>query len=347
MNNLPKHNPRRLTTDEQEQLRYKIVRRVLKHDDREKAACECECSLSHVNKTMARWNKGGIEAIKSVKMGAPKGKTCKLSESQQIKIKETIITGTPLENGVGSHLWDRKSVSRLVFKLFRIKLALSTTGYYLKRFVMTAQRPVKRNPKQNPETVRKWLEEDFPSIKSRCEAENGIIFWGDEAGIQNESNYIKGYAPVGKTPVLPFANDKLRINMIAAIANQGRVVFTFYRENMNAEKFIDFMKKLIKNEKRKVFFIVDNLKVHHAKLVTSWLSENKEKIEIFYLPAYSPDKNPDEYLNRTLKTDMAKRGYSANIEALETNATKAMNKMRWTNNYIRKCFGNANVLYAA
>ncbi|GHU47378.1 hypothetical protein FACS1894120_5350 [Clostridia bacterium] len=296
---------------------------------------------------MAKWNKNGEEALKAVKMGVPTGKRCKLSPLQQAKMKETIIASTPLQMGVGSHLWDRKAVSALAFKLFRIKLPLSTTGYYLQRFGMTAQRPVKRNPKQNSALVRKWVEEEFPAIKARCEEENGIIFWGDETGIQNESNYIKGYAPIGKTPVLPFANDKLRVNMVAAISNQGRVVFTFYRDTMNAEKFIDFMKKLVKTANKKVFFIVDNLKVHHAIIVKEWLDEHKNEIEIFYIPAYSPERNPDEYLNRTLKTDMAKRGYSKTIDELEAKAVKAMNKMRWTNNYVVKCFGNSYVLYAA
>jgi transposase len=61
------------------------------------------------------------------------------------------------------------------------------------------------------------------------------------------------------------------------------------------------MKRLIKDAKRKVFLILDNLRVHHAKVVKAWLVEHTDEIEVFYLPAYSPELNPDEYLNCDLK----------------------------------------------
>jgi transposase len=56
------------------------------------------------------------------------------------------------------------------------------------------------------------------------------------------------------------------------------------------------MSKLIENKEQKVFLILDNLRVHHSKIVKQWAEDNKEKIELFYLPSYSPEKNPDEYL---------------------------------------------------
>jgi transposase len=61
------------------------------------------------------------------------------------------------------------------------------------------------------------------------------------------------------------------------------------------------MKRLIKDAGRKVYLILDNLKVHHSVAVTGWLEKHKEKIEVFYLPSYSPELNPDEYLNNSLK----------------------------------------------
>ena len=62
------------------------------------------------------------------------------------------------------------------------------------------------------------------------------------------------------------------------------------------------MRRLIKDAKRTVFLILDNLRVHHAKLVKAWLERHEDEIEVFYLPSYSPELNPDEYLNCDLKT---------------------------------------------
>lgn len=65
---------------------------------------------------------------------------------------------------------------------------------------------------------------------------------------------------------------------------------------MNADLLIDFMMRLVNDAKRKVYLILDNLRVHHAKPVKEWLEAHKKMIEVFYLPAYSPELNPEEYL---------------------------------------------------
>jgi hypothetical protein len=105
----------------------------------------------------------------------------------------------------------------------------------------------------------------------------------------------------GKTPVLRLPAKRMSLNMISALTNQGKVRFMIYRENMTAQVLITFMQRLVKDAPRKVFLILDNLKVHHAKLVQEWLVEHREQIEVFYLPSYSPELNPDEYLNCDLK----------------------------------------------
>ena len=96
---------------------------------------------------------------------------------------------------------------------------------------------------------------------------------------------------------------KSRVNMISSITNRSKVRFMFYRETITAQVLIKFMSRLIKDADLKVFLILDNLKVHHSHTVTNWLNEagRKVQIEVFYLPSYSPELNPDEYLNADLK----------------------------------------------
>ena len=118
-------------------------------------------------------------------------------------------------------------------------------------------------------------------------------------------HYARGYAPRAKTPVLVRSQSKrCRINLISAVTNQGTLRFMLYRETLDANMFIKFLKRLHKDADKKVFLIVDNLRVHHAKKVSAWLAEHTEEIELFYLPSYSPELNPDEYLNCDLKARM-------------------------------------------
>ena len=101
--------------------------------------------------------------------------------------------------------------------------------------------------------------------------------------------------------MLPVETKRQRVNMISAVNSQGHVRFMVYQETMNQQRLIRFMERLVRTSQRKVFLILDNLKVHHGKLVAAWLKNHAEKIEVFFLPPYAPEYNPDEYLNHALK----------------------------------------------
>jgi len=107
--------------------------------------------------------------------------------------------------------------------------------------------------------------------------------------------------------------------MISAITNTGKSMFALYDESIATDNFIDFLERVIRSNDKKVFMIVDNLRVHHAKLVKAWEEENKDKIKLFYLPPYSPEFNPDEYLNQDYKSNVHKNGLPKNQKELKAN----------------------------
>src|SRR3546814_17095753 len=90
--------------------------------------------------------------------------------------------------------------------------------------------------------------------------------------------------------------------MISTVTNRGKLRFMLYRETLTAPVLIRFLSRLIRDAQgRKVFLILDNLRVHHSKKVSAWVGDRKEQIELFFLPAYAPELNTDEYLNCDLK----------------------------------------------
>ena len=116
---------------------------------------------------------------------------------------------------------------------------------------------------------------------------------------------------------------------------------------MNADILIDFMKRLIKDTKRKVFLILDNLRVHHAKVVKAWLDKHKEQIRVFYLPAYSPELNPDEYLNCDLKQGVHSGVPARSKEQLKSKVTNHMRMLQKKPGRVRKYFEHPSIRYAA
>ena len=143
------------------------------------------------------------------------------------------------------------------------------------------------------------------SILNRQGAE---IHWGDETALTNTDVRGRSYAPAGKTPVaLAVGGTRQKLSMIATVTNQGKTRWMIIDEAFDADKFIEFLQALIKDAGKKVFLNLDNLRVHHSKQVKAWVAERKEHIELFYLPSYSPQLNPEERLNADLKQEMSKR----------------------------------------
>ncbi|WP_200861592.1 IS630 family transposase [Methylohalobius crimeensis] len=146
------------------------------------------------------------------------------------------------------------------------------------------------------------MEGVYPRIQVRARQEKAEIHWGDETGVLSVEHHPRGYAPEGKTPVLVLPQSgRIRINLIASITAQGKVRFMCYTGPFSADPMIRFLRRLIRGAERKVFLILDNHKVHHSRKVRDWIAKYPERIELFFLPPYSPDLNPDEYLNADLK----------------------------------------------
>ena len=151
--------------------------------------------------------------------------------------------------------------------------------------------------------VQTWLDKEYPAIAAKAKKEKAEIHWGDETGIQNTAYNAKGFALKGQPPIIRLSAKKCRINMMSTVTNNGKVRFMLYRENMTSAVLIKFMSRLIQDVHQKVILVLDNLKVHHSKLVKAWLEKHKEQIEVFYLPPYSPEHNPDD-VNGDLKNRM-------------------------------------------
>ena len=95
------------------------------------------------------------------------------------------------------------------------------------------------------------------------------------------------------------------------------------------------------------YLILDNLRVHHSKLVKQWVQENKEKIELYYLPSYSPEKNPDEYLNCDLKYGLSEKPSPRNVEQLRNNVENHMLMLQQNQQRVKKYFNHKDIKYAA
>ena len=244
-------------------------------------------------------------------------------------------------------MWTINNIRKLIMDRYGIDIKLSTLGYYLARWGFSVQRPVKRAYKQDEKKIDAWLNSEFPGITKRAEEEDAEIFFGDETNIQNTANYARGYAPKGKTPVIETEAQKLKIEMLSAISKRGKLHFVLYKDSMNSEKLIDFMTRLVKDSKKKVFLVLDNLRVHHSKAVTAWLKEHNSQIELFFLPPYAPEYNPDELLNSDIKRNAGAKQSPRDQAELEANVQHRLDYLSATPEHVASFFHAPLTSYAA
>lgn len=338
---------RNLNQQTQFELRKHVVRLKEKGMNNAEISEIVGLSQPHISTIWQKYQRGGLDAIKPGVRGRRHGEQRELTAEQEAGIQKLLVDKTPDQLKLAFALWNRDAVRLAIKHSYGKELPLRTISDYLKRWGFTPQKPVKRAYEQNPKAVAQWQETVYPQIQARAKQEKAEIHWGDETGIQNTDYRARGFAPKGKAPVVRINATKSRINMISSITNLGKLRFMLYRETMTAQVLIKFMSRLAKDTDRKVFLILDNLKVHHSQLVKAWLEENKEKIEVFYLPSYSPELNPDEYLNGDLKHNI-RAGLPARSEKELTKKTRSfMRRLQKRPEHVRNYFKHPRIAYAA
>jgi transposase len=307
--------------------------------------------LGVARETISRWwsayQEGGPDALAGKRTGRPVGSGRLLSHDQENRFIETLVEKTPEELGILSALWTRSAVAELIRQRGGPKLAERTVGDYLARWGFTPQKPVRKSYRQDDEEVRKWLEETYPQIVRRARAEGAEIHWADETGVRSGTFVGRGYAAAGYPPELKVAGQRFTVNMISSITNQGQVRWMLYTGKMTGALFVEFLRRLIRRAPCKVFLIVDNLSLHEAAVVKAWLAQHRDEIEMFTLPKYSPELNPDEYLNGDLKQELNKDGLPKDRDTLHRKVKEVMSMFSNLPGRIANYFQHRKIAYAA
>jgi transposase len=344
---MEKRDARTLGKEVQQATRDQVVRLRKQGRKNKDIAVFLGISAQHASTIWQKYLKGGRNAVALGVRGRRHGEKRTLTEEQEREVTRLIIDKTPDQLRFPFALWTRKAVQELIQRKYRITMPIRTIGEYLSRWGFTPQKPVKRAKEQNTEAVNRWLKIEYPLIAGRAKEEKAEIYWGDETGIQNEANRVRGYSPRGTSPVIRVTAKKERISMISAINNEGKVRFMMYRETMTSSRLITFMKRLIKGAERKIYLILDNLRAHHSKDVTRWLDSVTNAIEVFYLPSYSPELNPDEYLNNNLKNRVHSGTQAHTVKDLKRKTGSFMRTMVKRPHHVKKFFQHQAVAYAA
>lgn len=284
----------------------------------------------------------GLEALVE---SIAQGPRPKLTPRQEQQVKRWILGKDPRQYGLDFALWTRRIVQQLIQDKMGVELCLTSVGKLLAKLEITPQKPLRRAYERDPATIQLWLEETYPAIKKRAKKLGAAIFFLDEAGFQSDAPLGRTYGLKGKTPVVKISGQRQSINVISAVNARGAFWAATYEGKLNAESFVLFLRNFLKGRK-KVFLIVDGHPAHTAKATLRYVESLGGRLELYRLPPYAPDLNPDEYVWSHMKSQgLSKKPLKQNEslrERVESDLVKIANDSRLVCSF----FNAASVAYA-
>lgn len=338
---------RKLPAAAQEERRRQVV--GLREGGLTFAAIAAQTGLTEngVSGICRRHAERGLAGLASGPRGPASGTGRFLSAQQEAEVQALVCQHLPDALGLPHALWSRAAVRALVAQRCGVRLAVRSVGAYLARWGFTAQKPLRRAYEQSADAVQRWLSHDYPAIAAQAGRERGAIFWGDETGLRSDDVRGRSFASRGRTPVVRPSQRRARLSLISALTNKGELRWMLLDGAIKAPSLVRFMQRLVEEAGRKVFLILDNLPVHRARAVQDWLAGRRAEIEVFHLPPYSPELNPDEGLNADLKQAATRKPPARSKDDLKRTLVSTLRSLSKRPGRIRSYFGHRTFRYAA
>lgn len=327
-----------------EEIRLRAVRRVQEGNSPEEVIRALGFSRSCIYEWLSRYRSGGWHALRAKTLT---GRPRKITGKQMKWVYDTVTLKSPLQLKFAYALWTRRMVQAILSKKCGVRLSLASVGRLLAQLGLSCQKPLIRAFQQNSSLVRQWLKKAYPRIKAAAKRLGAEIYFEDEAGVRSDFHSGRTWAPVGKTPVLRATGARFGCNMISAVSPKGEMRFMVIRGRIRAKEIGEFLKRLMHKAKRPVFLIMDGHPTHKAKAVQKIVESYGGRLQLFYLPPYSPELNPDEQVWNDLKNNGVGKSIITGPEDLSTKVISHMRSLQKNREKIRSFFQMPETKYAA
>jgi len=332
-----------LGRDAQADLRRNAVRQVLAGESPEDVARIVGRHRSWIYRALKAYETKGEEGLGVHK--AP-GKLPILDDRKRQALRKVILGKTPDQLKMEFSLWTVDQVVAYIVQRWEIRLSISTATRVLHDLGLSFQKPLTKAFQQDPQAVAKWLEVEYPKIRTKAKRQKAEIFFGDEAGLRSDHHSGRTWGEKGKTPVVVATGARFGFNVVSAVNNHGKFCWMIHEGRFGSDQFIDFIKRLVKGRKRKVFLVVDGHSAHKSKKVMEFVDSHSMQIELFFLPAYSPQLNPDELVWNCLKGDLGRKTVTG-PDQMKSLATACLGSLKNSPAKIQSLFQEQHVRYAA
>ena len=328
-----------------EALRFRGVGMVQKGESPEVVSKALGLKSTTIYEWLAMYRRGVWGALKSKPVP---GRRPKLDGKQMKWVYDTVTRKNPLQLNFAFALWTREMVAAAIKAKFGIKLSAVSVGRLLAQLGITAQKPLHQAIERDEALVKKWLKSEYPKIKQMAKAEGADIYFGDAAHIRSDHHAGRTWGKRGATPIVQATGARYGISLISAITSKGHMRFMIKEKGgVNADVFIEFLKRLVVGQARPIFLIVDRGPAHRAKKTLEFVKTLNGKLRLFFLPPYAPETNPDELVWKHLKADTVGRMVTTGRADFKSKVISAMRSLQKNSKKIAAFFQKPSLQYAA
>lgn len=334
---------RKLPREAKAQLRLAAVKRVESGESPEAVAAGMGFNRRAIYRWLQAYHYGGEQALQAKPIpGAPS----KLDAKQLSKLSRIVRTKNPLQLHFPYALWTLAMIREVIKKQFGVTLSEVSVGRLMRRLGFSPQRPLYRAWQQDPDLVDAWRTQEYPKIARRAKRENALIFFADESGMRSDHHAGTSWGLTGQTPIVKATGARFGCNMLSAVNALGHFRFMVVEGRVNGTVFREFLRRLITGMERKIFLIVDGHPSHKAKLVQKFVAEHADRLELFFLPPYAPELNPDELAWAHIKSKIAKATVQTK-EELKMQIERTMHQLQKLPKIVAGFFRAPTCAYAA